>query len=44
MGRRRANLAEEHFFFVTTTAVKFIPIFNTLEIHARAAVDFAVRA
>ena len=29
MGRRgRNNLTGEHFFFVTTTIVKFIPLFN----------------
>jgi REP element-mobilizing transposase RayT len=29
MGRRgRANLTDEHFFFVTTTVVKYIPIFE----------------
>jgi putative transposase len=29
MGRRgRNNLAEEHFFFVTTTVIKFTPIFH----------------
>ena len=29
MGRRgRNNLTEEHFFFITTTVVKFIPIFS----------------
>lgn len=32
MGRRgRTNLKDENFFFVTTTIVKFIPIFKSFE-------------
>jgi REP element-mobilizing transposase RayT len=33
MGRRgRINLTEERFFFVTTTVVRFIPIFNNYQL------------